>query len=165
VTLIPAADVRGVDPDTGEPFYWRGWYDGARTSGEGGLNVTLRTSGTPYTFTGRIKAQVVGRQTPPFKAIPRYCDLYAFEAEGGDWVVQRRWISEAREEVPCHYAVERGDTLEDVVGKMLDFDPATLATNLLDEEQPGGKRRNDRLKAWLRSSYEARLRQLWQACL
>jgi len=163
MSLIPASEVRAVDPHTGEPFYWRGWYDGVRTSEDG--TVTLRTSGGPYIFKGRIRAQVVGRVTPPFKAIPRYCDLYAFETERGEWVVQRRWISETKDEVPCHYAVVDGHTLEDAIGKLLDFDPVTLATNLLDEEQPGGKRRNDRLKAWLRTSYEERLQLLWRACL
>jgi hypothetical protein len=163
VTLIAAEDVRAVDPNTGEPFYWRGWYDGARTSGYASGFVSLRTDGAPYSFAGRIKAQVVGRVTPPFKSIPRYCDLYAYQRDDETWVAQRRWISEAGGEVPCQYAVVYGDTMEDVTGLLLDFDPVSLATNLYSEDAPGGKRRNERLKAWLRTSYEERVRTLWLA--
>lgn len=156
--------VRGLDPHTGEPFYWRGWYDGIRCNGPDGTHVTLRNSeGKQTDFVGRVRSQVIGRMVPPFKTVPRYVDLYLFRTEHGTWVAQRRWISEAHGEEPCHYAVVRAKSLQEMRDVLLNWDPVDYATNLYPEDEPGGKRRNDRMREWLRSSYASRVDALIRA--
>ena len=161
MALLSPDKKRGIDPNTGEPFYWRGWFDGIRA--DDGMVLLRNSMGPQMSFPGRIVSQVVGRKAPPFKTVPRYVDLYLFSDDEGGYVAQRRWISEAHGEDPCKYTLITADTLEQLEDRLMNYSPAEDATGLYDESEPGGKRRNDRMKAWMRTVYAERVRALINA--
>ena len=161
MALLSPDKVRALNPHTGEPFYWRGWFDGISCNGR---FIILRNSmGPQVDFEGRVRAQIVGRVSPPFKTVPRYFDLYLFEKEGGSWVAQRRWISEAHGEEPCIYEVIEADDLEQMADALYNYDAAKWATQLWPDDMPGGRRRSDRMREWLQVSYAERVRLLIKA--
>ena len=78
-------------------------------------------------------------------------------------MAQRRWISEAHGEEPCLYAVLHAHSMEEMRDVLLNWDPTVHATNLYPEDEPGGKRRNERMRQWLRESYAERVEALIRA--
>lgn len=161
MSLLAPDKVRFVNPITGDTLFFRGWYDNCLTNGR---HVLLRNSIAPNVdFEGRIRAQIVGRVSPPFKTVPRYYDLYLFEKDGGGWVAQRRWISEAHGEEPCIYEIVEAGDLNELGDKLYNYDAARYATHLWPEDMPGGRRRSDRMREWLQVSYAERVRLLLKA--
>jgi hypothetical protein len=123
--------------------------------------VTLRNSAGPQVdFNGRIRGAVCGRVRPPFKTFPRYYDLFLFEAEDGELICQRRWVSEAHEEDPAVYDVVRAPNMTDLEDVLLNYDAAKYATNLWPDDVPGGMRRSLKTKKWIAECYAERVRAL-----
>lgn len=157
MSLLPVEAVRGVDPQDGEPFYWRGWFDHMRATEDG--RITLRNSAGPQVdFHGRIRGAVCGRVRPPFKTFPRYYDLFLYETTEGELLCQRRWVSEAHEEEPAIYDIVRAQDVTALEDALMNYDAAQHATNLWPDDVPGGMRRASKVRKWIEESYAGRVK-------
>ncbi len=160
MSLLPKTATLGLDPTTGEPFYWRGWSDSLRCMDA--RHYVLR--GSPMrVFEGTPVAHVAGRERAPFKLIPRYVDLTLYRTSEGTYVCHRRWVSEAMGELPVIYDWIDAPDLEAMRDVLLNYDPSANAVTIWPEDEVATMRRAKRAKAWISERYNDRVRMLLAA--